>query len=806
MMKWFWSLIGLAFLGLAGVIGGILWVFWTYGQELPDYSQLARYEPPVATRIHAGNGALLAEFATQKRVFVPTKAIPPVLIEAFLSAEDKSFYSHVGVDPVALARAVVTNIAAIGSGRRPIGASTITQQVAKNFLLTNEVSLDRKIKEAILAIRMERAFSKDQILALYLNEIYLGAGSYGVAAAALNYFDKALGQLDLHEVAYLAALPKAPSNYHPVRRTKAAVNRRNWVLLQMVRNGFITEDEAATAKAKPLDVRQQTGFDSASAPYFTEEVRRYLVDEFGTDDLYGGGLSVRTTLDPILQEKAERALREGLEALDRRQGWRGPLAKIDNSQPLDQQLDTLTEKLPKNRFAALVMDVNAQEARIYIKGSAARLPVELAKWAYPPRKENGQRPPPLIALTEAISVGDVIIVQRPEEAPDLLKDGFEPQPTDYALGQRPAVEGAIVALDPHTGRLLAMSGGYDYRVSEFNRATQANRQPGSAFKPFVYLAALDAGYAPTTRILDAPLVVDQGEGKPKWKPANYTKRFYGPSIMRVGIEKSRNLMTARLAIEIGMDSIQDYALRFGINDKLPPYLSMSLGAGETTLVKLTAAYGQLVNGGKKISPSLIDRIQDRYGRTIMRHDDRSCSSCLVEEGWNNQSVPAIEGGREQLTEPASAYQMISMLEGVISRGTGRKMQESGLVLAGKTGTTNDNTNAWFIGFSPDLVAGVYVGYDTPRPLGKRETGSTAAVPVFHQFMVDALDGAPVIPFRRPGGITMVPVHAETGERVSPSHKMAVMEVFKPEQRPKAGAVIDFPGSSGQQSVDAPALY
>jgi penicillin-binding protein 1A len=806
MMKWFWSLIGVMVLGLVGIVVGVLWVFWTYGQELPDYSQLARYEPPVATRIHAGNGALLAEFATQKRVFVPTKAIPPMLIEAFLSAEDKSFYSHVGVDPVALARAVATNIAAIGSGRRLIGASTITQQVAKNFLLTNEVSIDRKIKEAILAIRMERAFSKDQILALYLNEIYLGSGSYGVAAAALNYFDKALGQLDLHEVAYLAALPKAPSNYHPVRRTKAAIARRNWVLLQMTRNGYITQDEAAAAKAKPLDVRRQTGFDSASAPYFTEEVRRYLVDEFGTDALYGGGLSVRTTLDPVLQEKAERALREGLEALDRRQGWRGPLAKIDNAQPLDQQLDRLTEKLPKNRFAALVMDVDAKEARIYIKGSAARLPVELAKWAYPPRKDDGKRPPPLIALTEAISVGDVIIVQRPNEAPDLLKEGFVPQPTDYALGQRPAVEGAIVALDPHTGRLLAMSGGYDHRVSEFNRASQANRQPGSAFKPFVYLAALDAGYAPTTRILDAPLVVDQGEGKPKWKPANYTKRFYGPSIMRVGIEKSRNLMTARLAIEIGMDSIQDYALRFGINDNLPPYLSMSLGAGETTLVKLTAAYGQLVNGGKKISPSLIDRIQDRYGRTIMRHDNRSCSSCLAAEGWNNQSVPAIEGGREQLTEPASAYQMISMLEGVISRGTGRRMKKSGLVLAGKTGTTNDNTNAWFVGFSPDLVAGVYIGYDTPRPLGKRETGSTAAVPVFHQFMVDALEGAPVIPFRRPGGITMVPVHAETGERVSPSHKMAVMEVFKPGQRPKTGTVIDFPGSSGQQSVDVPALY
>ncbi len=806
MLKWFLSLIGFIFLTLFAIISGALWVFWTYGQELPDYSQLARYEPPVATRIHAGNGALLAEFATQKRVFVPTKAIPPILIAAFLSAEDKSFYQHVGVDPVALGRAVVTNVAALGTGRRPIGASTITQQVAKNFLLTNELSIDRKIKEAILAIRMERAFSKDQILALYLNEIYLGAGSYGVAAAALNYFDKALDQLELHEVAYLAALPKAPSNYHPVRKIKAAISRRNWVLKQMAKNGFITENEAAETLLKPLDVRRQTGFDSASAPYFTEEVRRFLVKKFGTDALYGGGLSVMTTLDPTLQEKAERALREGLEALDRRQGWRGPLAKVDNSLPIQQQLDKLTEKLPKKRFAALVLNVDAGEARVYVQGDAARIPFKLAKWAYPPRDAEGTRPPPLTALDDALSVGDIVIVQRPEEAPDLLSDDFEPQPTDYALGQRPAVEGAIVALDPHTGRLLAMSGGYDYRVSEFNRASQANRQPGSAFKPFVYLAALDAGYAPTTRILDAPLVVDQGSGKPKWKPANYTKRFYGPSIMRVGIEKSRNLMTARLAMAIGMETIQDYALRFGIHENLPPYLSMSLGAGETTLVNLTAAYGQLVNGGKKISPSLVDRIQDRYGRTVMRHDDRTCSSCIVKEGWANQPVPTLEGGREHLTDPASAYQMISMLEGVISRGTGRRMRESGLVLAGKTGTTNDNTNAWFIGFSPDLVAGVYIGYDVPRPLGKRETGSTAAVPIFHQFMKEALKNAPVIPFRRPGGITMVPVHAETGERISPSDKMAVMEVFKPGQWPKAGTLIDIPGGSGQQSVDAPALY
>ena len=793
------------FLGLAGFTA-ILWVFWKWGQDLPPYHQLSRYEPPVATRVHAGNGALLAEFATQKRLFVPVKAMPPQLVHAFLSAEDKAFYQHPGVDPIALARAVVTNIAAMGTGRRPIGASTITQQVAKNFLLTNELSFDRKIKEAILAIRMERAFSKEQILALYLNEIYLGYGSYGVAAAALNYFDKALDKLDLHEMAYLAALPKAPSNYHPMRKTKAAIGRRNWVLKQMQENGYITTTEAADAQARPLGIRPPSGFDEVSAPYFTEEIRRLLVDRFGSDTLYGGGLSVRSTLDSVLQKKAERALREGLEALDRRQGWRGPLGRIDQAAELDAQLAEYTKALPDLRYAALVTEVSDDRARIYVNGQAATIPFELAKWAYPPRRADGVRPAPLASLKEALAIDDIVIVQPPAEAKDLLKEGYQPQPGEFALGQRPDVEGAIVVLDPHTGRMLSLVGGYDYRVSEFNRATQARRQPGSAFKPFVYLAALDKGYSPTTRILDAPLAVDQGQGKPKWKPANYTKQFYGPSIMRVGIEKSRNLMTARLAMAIGMPTVQEYAARFGIDKEMPPYLSMSLGAGETTLLQLTAAYGQLVNGGRKVDVSLIDRIQDRYGHTILRHDLRDCQACGAPDGWQNQPVPALAETREQLTDPASAYQMVSMLEGVVTRGTGRRIADSGLVLAGKTGTTNDNTNAWFIGFSPDLVVGVYVGYDVPRPLGKSETGSTAAVPIFKDFMMDALAQAPVIPFRRPGGISLVPVHAETGERVRHDDKMAVLEVFKPGQRPKSGILIDLPDDKPASGVDAPALY
>ena len=792
-------LVSLLFLGIVAATAAVLWVFWTYGKDLPDYHQLAKYEPPVATRIHAGNGALIAEHATEKRVFMPVKAMPPRLIQAFLSAEDKAFYSHFGVDPRALFRAVVTNAMNYGSGRRPIGASTITQQVTKNFLLTNEVSIDRKIKEAILSFRMERAFTKDQILALYLNEIYLGMGSYGVAAAALNYFDKSLDQLTLEEMAYLAALPKAPANYHPIRKTRAATIRRDWVLGEMQQNGFITEDEARRARAMPLQIGRQSGFDSAEAPYFAEEVRREVVSRFGEDMLYAGGLSVRTTLDPELQHAARMALQRGLEALDRRQGWRGALASHTGDGDLDDILAKHEATMLEDHHAAYVTEVTKDQAQIYVNGGRGRIPFQLAFWAYPPRGEDGVRPQPLNDLRDALAIGDIIMVQPPEGTPDLIRDGFEPQPGDYALSQRPSVEGAIVALDPHTGRLLAMSGGYNYLDSEFNRAVQALRQPGSAFKPFVYLAALDQGYNPTTRILDAPLVVDQGPGKPKWKPANYTRRFYGPSIMRVGIEKSRNLMTARLAMNLGMDEIGDYARKFGLNENLPPLLSMSLGAGETTLLRLTAAYGMLVNGGKKITPSLIDRVQDRNGKTIYRHDGRSCGACQSGAGMGEE-IPDLGDTREQLTSPASAFQMVSMLEGVIKRGTGRRISKLNLTLAGKTGTTNDNTNGWFIGFTPDLAVGVFVGYDTPRQLGKRETGSTVAVPIFGDFIAAAQAGRPVIPFRRPGGVTIIPVNAETGERVMPGDEKAIYEVFKPGQRP-GGTLIDVPGSTAKSAPE-----
>jgi len=783
---------------LAGA--GIFWVFWTYGKGLPDYQQLANYEPPVVTRIHAGNGALLAEYASEKRLFVPVEAIPPRLIHAFISAEDKAFYNHFGIDLRALARAIVTNIVNYGKGRRPVGASTITQQVTKNFLLTNEVSIDRKIKEAILSLRMERAFSKDQILALYLNEIYLGRGSYGVAAAALNYFDKSLGQLELPEIAYLAALPKAPNNYHPVRNFRAATIRRNWVLDEMQQNGYISQNEADAAKAVPLRMIGKSGFDTAEAPYFTEEVRRQLISRFGETSLYDGGLSVRTTLDPYLQQIADNALERGLEALDRRQGWRGPLGVMLQGADIDKVLAAQTAKLRANHFAALVTKVRPRSAEIYVNGRNAIIPFELAFWAYPPRRDDGIRPPPLRDLRKALSKDDIVIVQPPGYTPDLIRNGFEPAPNHFALGQRPDVEGAIVALDPHTGRLLAMSGGYNYAESEFNRAIQAVRQPGSAFKPFVYLAALDAGYSPTTRILDAPLVVDQGPGKPKWKPANYTKRFYGPSIMRVGIEKSRNLMTARLAMTIGMDRVQNYAKRFGLNDNLPPFLSMSLGAGETTLLRLTSAYGMLVNGGRKITPSLIDRIQDRHGKTIYRHDARDCGSCVAPDGWSNQPIPTLPDTREQLTDPASAFQMVSMLEGVIKRGTGRSINDLDQVVAGKTGTTNDNTNGWFIGFTPDLAIGVFIGYDRPRPLGKRETGSTVAVPIFGDFLMRSQIDKPVIPFRRPNDIQVIPVHAETGERVLPKDPQAILEIFKPGQWP-GGVLIDVaPRMDGQATT------
>jgi penicillin-binding protein 1A len=777
----------LLLIGLLG-LGGAVAVFWHFGKGLPDYQQLADYEPPTVTRVHAGDGRLLTEFARERRVFVPIKAIPKQVIKAFLSAEDKDFYEHAGVDFRGVLRAVITNIKRFGSGQRLVGASTITQQVAKNFLLTNEVSFDRKIKEAILAFRIERALSKDRILELYLNKIYLGQGSYGVAAAALNYFDRSLGELTVPEVAYLAGLPKAPNNYHPSRKPEAARYRRNYVIGRMLADGYITPAQAENAKAEPLVVRQRTGASIAQADYFVEEVRRELVERYGENGLYGGGLSVRTTLDSRLQGIADKVLRKGLIAYDRRHGWRGPLGRITNEAdwsaalagfPMPKGLDVATPTWRK----AVVLDVKPDYAAIGLDGGGTGfISLGALKWARA-WMEGQKLGPPVKGAGDVLKTQDVILVEAagPNKAGEPAPEGA------FDLRQIPEIEGAIVALDPHTGRVLAMSGGFSFSRSQYNRATQAKRQPGSAFKPFVYLAAMDHGYTPSSIVLDAPFVVDQGPGQGLWKPGNYSNRFYGPSPLRLGIEKSRNLMTVRLAQNIGMETVASYAERFGVVKNMPRMLSMSLGAAETTLSDLTAGYAMLVNGGKRITPTLIDRIQDRNGKTTFRHERRPCPKC-TDVDWDGEYAPVIPDIREQVADPRSAYQVVSMLHGVVQRGTGRRIRAVGKPLGGKTGTTNESLDTWFIGFSPDLAVGVFAGFDQPKPLGKRETGSSVAVPMFRDFMAEALQDEPPLPFRIPSGIRLVQVNAKTGKRAVRGDRPVILEAFKAGTEPKLSDV------------------
>ncbi|NQU57531.1 MAG: penicillin-binding protein 1A [Rhodospirillales bacterium] len=788
MLKALFTFLGLlVVLAIIGV-GGVLFVFNKFGQDLPDYRQLADYEPPVMTRVHAGDGRLLAEYAIEKRVFVPIRAMPRRIVNAFLSAEDKNFYQHPGVDFLGVARAVIINIKNYGGTRRKVGASTITQQVAKNFLLTNEVSWDRKVKEAILAFRIERAFTKDRILELYLNEIYLGFGSYGVAAASLNYFDKPLDELSIAEVAYLAALPKAPNNYHPVRNLKAALARRNWVIGRMLEDGVITADDAELAQAEPLSTRKRSETQFVTAEFFADEVRRELAERYGEKELYKGGLSVRTTLNPKFQEIADRAIRKGLQAYDRRHGWRGPLMRLEDdasATPWQQRLAAI-EPIPGlgTWKMAVVLEMNDTAALIGLaNGDSGHIPLAQLKWARAWAKKE-RLGPKVKHPSDVLAISDVVAVEA------LLVDAegnLYPEGT-HALRQIPEIEGALVALDPHTGRILAMAGGYDYAKSQFNRATQAKRQPGSAFKPFVYLTALDSGYTPSTLILDAPFVIDQGPGLPKWRPANYTKKFYGPSTMRLGLEKSRNLMTVRLAQTVGMDKISDYAIRFGITDEMPEQLAMALGAGETTLLRLTAGYAMLVNGGKKIRPTLIDRIQDRHGAKVLSHDERICRDCRA-SFWTGQPVPALPDPRQQLTDAASAYQIVSMLKGVVERGTGRSIRAVGKPLGGKTGTTNKSVDAWFIGFSPDLAVGVFTGFDTPRSLGRREQGASVAAPIFRDFMEQALADTTATPFRIPPGIRLVRVNATTGRPALSGEKKVILEAFKPGTVPSGEAQV-----------------
>ena len=769
---------------------------WDISRTLPDASTLKNYAPEVVTRVHAGDGSLLAEYARQKRLFVPVAAMPRKLIQAYISAEDKNFYHHPGIDPLALARAMVQNIGYVVTGRkrRFVGASTITQQVAKNFLVGSERTLTRKVREALIALKLEATFSKDYILELYLNQIYLGRGVYGVAAAALAYFGKRLDELTIDEMAFLAALPKKPGKLDPEKNHDEALARRNWVLGRMLKNGYITREEYEEAVRRPLKTRPRPfGVKQFAALSFTEEVRREVIRLYGSDALYAGGLSVRTTLDPRLQVLARRALTSALVRFDRQQGFRGPIGHIDLAATPDWGRVLYGKyRLPQDMRpwnVAVVLEVRDDGAVIGLrpekKGAAPQqgfIPFGLMKWAKPavPAKNGKKRRPARTPKkpSDVLKVGDVVYVAPAGEG-------------KYALMQVPEVQGAMVVMDPHTGRVKALVGGFSHGLSQFNRAVQAKRQPGSAIKPFVYAAALDNGYTPASVVLDAPITIRLENGE-TYTPKNYTKKYYGPSTLRRGIEQSRNVMTVRLAMDMGLEKFTQLAEKLGIYDRLPPLPATALGARETTLLKLVTAYGVLANGGRRINASLIDRIQDRYGRTIWKHDRRECPKCPAEK-WENQPEPEIIDNTEQLIDPYTAYQITSMLQGVVQRGTAKKAFENfPWPVAGKTGTTSDYRDAWFIGYTPDLVVGVYVGHDKPRSMGKTATGGNLAAPIVADFLRAALKGKPPVPFRTPPGMQFIPIDPNTGKRASFGDPGVILEAFKPGQEPpeeSGGTVI-----------------
>ncbi len=762
--------------GVAAVAG----LLWHFSKDLPDYSQLQDYEPPVMTRVHAADGALLAEYAKERRLYLPIQAVPKLVINAFVAAEDKNFYQHPGIDVYGIMRAGMLYIENYGSNRRPQGASTITQQVAKNFLLSNEVSFERKIKEALLALRIERTYSKQKILELYLNEIYLGFGAYGVAAASLLYFDKSVHELSIEEAAYLAALPKGPNNYNPFRKHDEAVARRNYVIDRMAEDGYITAEAAEKARKAPLNVTvRPTGAHIFAAEYFAEEVRRYLYDNYGEKKLYEGGLSVRTTLDPKLQMAARKTMINGLVNFDESTGYRGAITRIDVSGDWGVKLADVKSLADIDPWRmAVVLQVDDQSARIGMQpardpgGAVVRereygiVPLEGVKWARP---ANGPSKP-IQKVSQVLSPGDVIYVEPME------------QQGQYRLRQVPEISGAMVVMDPHTGRVLAMVGGFSFDQSQFNRATQALRQPGSSFKPIVYAAALDNGYTPSTIVMDAPIEIDMGAGGGIWRPENYGGKFFGPSTLRFGLEQSRNVMTVRLAQDIGMPLIAEYAKRFGVYDELPPYLSYALGAGETTVLRMVTAYSMFDNGGRRVIPTLIDRIQDRYGHTIYKHDTRECIGCDVTK-WDNQPEPTLVDRREQVIDPMTAYQITSLMEGVVQRGTATVVREVGKPIAGKTGTTNDEKDVWFIGYSPDIVCGVYMGFDKPRHIARLATGGHLAAPIVKDFLKIALVDKPPIPFAVPPGIKLIRVNAKTGMRAGPGDPKVILEAFKPGTAP-----------------------
>ena len=779
-MRFLSTLVSVFFFGSLALGVLLFLVIIHYSIGLPDYRQLADYRPAITTRLYANDGSLLMEYATEKRTFVPVSKIPTKLKNAFLAAEDKTFYEHGGLDLTGLARAILVNIKNFGTNRRLVGASTITQQVAKNFLLTSDRTLSRKIKEALLARKMEQAFTKDHILELYLNEIYLGMGSYGVASAALNYFNKSMDELTLGQMAFLAALPKAPNNYHPVKYPKEAKERRDWVLLQMWQNGFASFEEIVQAMKEPIELNPRAQKLVQDGQYYSEEVRRIVVNKFGNESIYLGGLSIRTSLDPQLQKIAVSVIQDGLIAYDKRHGWRGPVAHYDSvTQAKEKLAEHQKNYAPKDWIYAVVEKVEDQKALLYLGSKAenpqtGNLPLANMAWAKKALEQGRISREEVKKVSDVLHEGDIVLVS-------LKKDG------QYTLHQMPDVEAGLVAMDPHTGRVLAMQGGFSFNLNQFNRVVQAYRQPGSSFKPFVYLAALDSGYTPSSLILDAPIVMHNADGS-KWKPENYSRQFYGPTTLRIGIEKSRNLMTVRLAQAIGMRKIMEYGKKFNISDKLEPNLTTALGAGETTLMRLATAYGMLVNGGKKITPSLIDRIQDRDGNTIYKKDERECLTCSGPDA-DVATQPVIPDDREQIQDPASAYQMVNILTGVIARGTGSVVRPLKRNLGAKSGTSNDSHDAWFMGFSPDLVVGVWVGFDNPRSLGPHDTGGVVAAPIFRDFMQAALKDKPDTPFRVPDSVKLVRVNAATGKTAIPGDKNVIMEAFRLTDNPEKPAQI-----------------
>ncbi len=740
-------------------------ILWYFSNDLPDYKFLLNYEPPVSSRVHAGDGQLIAEFATQKRLFVPFEAIPNNVINSFLSAEDKNFFKHPGIDAKGVTRAIIKNLRNYLKSKRLEGASTITQQVAKNFLLSNEVTLNRKVKEAILAFRIERALSKERIMELYLNQIYLGQGSYGIAAASLEYFDKPINKLRYEEAALLAALPKAPSKYNPFKHKTRAKKRRNLVLKNIYENGYISLDQYKELTKKEISLKSREVKLFGEANYYSEEVRKMLIDEYGYDKIYKDGLSIRTPLNPSYQTEALKALRKGLELYDRRHGWREVLAnKKDDINWVDSVSIFKLDESIGWKIAKVIKIKNFSANIKTTDGEIGKINFETINWT----KKS---------FEELFKIGDIIYVKKINKK-------------DWELKQLPKANGAVVVIDPFTGRVLSLAGGFSYNLSEFNRATQAFRQPGSAFKPFVYALALENKYTPSTMILDAPMVMDQGTDLKLWKPQNYGKKFYGPSTLRTGIEKSRNLMTVRIALDVGIKKIADLTKELNIYENPEEVFSISLGSGETTLLKLTSAYCSFVNGGKKIKPILIDRIQDRRGKTFYNADKRKCVKC-EETSYQSVEVPKIEDNFEQVISPETAYQMISMLEGAVQRGTGKKLKNLNLNLAGKTGTTNNNTDTWFIGFTSKLVVGVYVGFDEPSSLGRYETGAKTALPIFKEFILNTVSKQEATPFKVPDGIVMVVVDPKTGQRVDFNSKNSIYESFKEKKMSELDMISNY---------------